>query len=341
MDILILGGTRFLGRHFVEAALARGHRVTLFHRGTSANPFGLDVECRIGDRDPLLGDGLLGLKDGQWDVVLDTSGYIPRHVRASVDCLAGRVGRYVFISSVSAYADLSQQGLDETAATAVLTNPDSEDIAADYGALKAASEQIVLSAFGRAALVVRPGLIVGPHDPTDRFTYWAARFGAPTLLDARGSVAAMPAPPGRAIQLIDARDAVLWILFALQAQRGGVYNLCSPPERFTMGDLAEAGHKLSVTRGFDIAIHWVDDAHLLSAGVVPWTGLPLWIPASDPLYQGLAAVDVRRATETGLSIRPLAETLTDTLESLVVSTIGHRFADPLSGELEQRLVAPH
>ncbi|MGA2548951.1 MAG: NAD-dependent epimerase/dehydratase family protein [Burkholderiaceae bacterium] len=340
MEILVLGGTNFLGRHFVEAALARGNRVTLFHRGKSPNPFGDAVEVRLGDRDPQIGSGLGALESGQWDVVLDTSGYLPRHVRASADLLFGRVGHYYFVSSVSAYADLSAPGVDETAPLAVLSDPASEDVATDYGALKAACEAVVLDRYGKQALIVRPGLIVGPHDPTDRFPYWAARFGAPTLLGERGSVAVMPGPPGRAIQCIDARDIVLWIFLALQAQRGGAYNLTSPPGQWTMGSLAESGHKLSVKRGFDVSIHWVEDAELVAAGVAPWTGLPLWLPASDTTFQGLQSVDVTRALDSGLTIRPLLETITDTLEALITTPAGTRFQNVLPAALEEALAKP-
>jgi 2'-hydroxyisoflavone reductase len=337
MDILILGGTRFLGRHFATAALARGHQVTLFNRGQSPNPFGAEVETRLGERDPERGPGLEALKQGRWDVVVDTSGYLPRHVLASTELLAGRVEHYVFISSVSAYADLTVRGIDENAPLAILSDPASEDIVAHYGALKARCEAAVVERFGKQALIVRPGLIVGPFDPTDRFPYWAARFGAPTLLGPRGPAAVLPGPPGRPIQCIDARDLALWILLALQAQRGGAYNLCSPPDLWTMGSLAEAGHKLSVTRGFDVSVRWAEDAVLEAQGVVPWTGLPLWIPLSDPQYLGLQAVDVTRALESGLTLRPLLETLTDTLESLITASPGNRFQEVLSGSAEDTL----
>lgn len=339
MNILVLGGTRFLGRHFVGSALARGHRLTLFNRGQTLTPFGGEVELLIGERDPDLGLGLRALEVGQWDAVIDTSGYVPRHVAASARLLAGRVGHYVYISSVSAYADLSHPGIDETAPVAHLDDPLSEDTTAHYGALKAACEAVVLEVFGKQALVVRPGLIVGPNDPTDRFSYWVARFGAPTLLGERGNVALMPAPPGRTFQCIDARDIVLWLLLALQVQRGGLYNLASAPQQWTMGELAEAGHKLSVKRGFDVTIGWIEEPILEAEGVVPWTGLPLWIPSSNTAFSGLNAVDVTRALDTGLTIRPLLDTMTDTLEAMVVGHLGSRFSQVLSGELEATLVA--
>jgi 2'-hydroxyisoflavone reductase len=339
MNILVLGGTRFLGRHFVAETLARGHRLTLFTRGQSPNPFGTAVELRVGDRDPDVGAGLAALAAGQWDVALDTSGYLPRHVEASCALLDGRIGHYIFVSSVSAYADLSSPGVDEGAALAALPDPPSEDIALHYGGLKAACEAHVRARFGNKALIVRPGLIVGPHDPTDRFTYWAARFGAPTLLGARGARAVLPAPPGRTIQCIDARDVVAWLLQAIQAQRGGTYNLTSPAGRFTMGGLAEAGHELSVARGFDVTIAWVGEATLEARGVVPWSGLPLWIPDSDRVLRGMLAVDVTRALDTGLSIRPLLQTLTDTLEVLVSTPQGQRFTSVLTAELETELAA--
>ncbi len=337
MRILVLGGTVFLGRHFVEAALARGHEITLFNRGLTDNPFKDFVHSLVGERDPDKGAGLAALAQGQWDAVLDTSGFVPRHVAASCAALAGRTGHYIFVSSVSAYADLSVPGIEEHAPLATLADPASEDIQRDYGALKARCEQLVVQHFGKRALIVRPGLIIGPHDPTDRFAYWAARFGDPTLLGTRGNLVVMPAPADRPIQCIDARDIVGWLLQALQAHRNGTFNLTSPPGLWTMSDLAQCGHRLAARRGFDLSVRWLDDTHLLAHGVTPWTGLPLWIPLTDTQNHGLALIDVQRALDTGLTVRALQETLTDTVQWLIQTPRKDHWKMVLDGQLEESI----
>jgi 2'-hydroxyisoflavone reductase len=182
MRILFLGGTRFLGRHAVDVALARGHAVTLFTRGRTANHWGDAVTLLTGDRDPNVAPGLDGLRIGTWDAVIDTSGYVPRVVRASAEMLRGRAAQYLFVSSISVYADGGGAGRDESAPLGKLVDPATEEIAKYYGPLKAACEDEVRAAFGDAAIIVRPGLIVGPHDATDRFGYWVARFRQPALL---------------------------------------------------------------------------------------------------------------------------------------------------------------
>jgi len=337
MKILVLGGTQFLGRHFVEAALVRGHDVTIFTRARHANPFADRVEHLIGDRDPEEGFGLERLESGTWDAVIDTSGYSPDHVAASAALLRGRAHRYVFISSISVYADLSLPGIDEEAPVATLQSSGFPQGAAQYGALKALCEQAVIENFGKQALIVRPGQIIGPYDPTSRFAYWAARFGSPTQLGHRGEAVIMPGPPDRPLQCIDARDLVMWILVGLAAGHGGVFNVTSPPGQWSMGDLAQAGHKLSVTRGFDLPVHWVEDALLVAQGVVPWTGLPLWVPASDPHLQGLHRIDVTRALDAGLVVRPLLQSLSDTLAWLIQYPDPARWREVLSAPAEDAL----
>src|SRR5689334_23188611 len=171
MKLLVLGGTRFLGRHFVAAALDRGHAITVFTRGRTAVAWAARVDARTGDRDPFREPGLSSLQSGEWDAVVDTSGYVPRVVGASADLLRGRVGRYLFVSSLSVYARSDRPGLDEHAEVAQLEDPATEEVLAHYGALKAACEAAVRARFGLATTIVRPGLIVGPYDATDRFGY--------------------------------------------------------------------------------------------------------------------------------------------------------------------------
>jgi len=180
MKLLILGGTRFVGRHLVEAALARGDAVTVFTRGRQPNPWGAAVTALTGNRDPGVAPGLAALEQGTWDAVIDLSGYVPRIVRASAALLAPRAGRYLFVSSFSVYADASRPGMTETAAVGTLDDPASEEIGKYYGPLKAACEDVVTGIFGDRATVVRPGLIVGPFDPTDRFAYWVGVGAQPS-----------------------------------------------------------------------------------------------------------------------------------------------------------------
>ena len=211
MRLLVLGGTRFLGRALVESALARGHELTLFNRGQTNAELFPETEKIRGDRTL----DLSPLDGREWDAVLDVATFLPRAVRRSVEALAGRVGRYVYVSSISAYADQSTPPV-EGAPVAELDDRDAEDIE-HYGALKAACEQIVVDAFGERALVVRPGLIVGPHDPTDRFTYWPRRV-------AEGGRVLAPAPPDQPVQFIDVRDLADWIVSATEEQLDGLYN---------------------------------------------------------------------------------------------------------------------
>lgn len=337
MKILVLGGTEFLGRHFVEAALLRGHQVTLFTRGQHTNPFAGRVVHLLGDRDAHLGKGLEALASGTWDTVIDTSGYLPEHVAASASLLRGRVHRYVYISSISVYADLSLPGIDEEAPVATLKRSGTNEQLSQYGALKALCEQAVIENFGKQSLILRPGQIIGPYESNARFAYWAARFGSPTLLGHRREAVVMPAPPNRPLQCIDARDLVLWILVCLAADRGGIFNVASAPGHWSMGDLAHAGHQLSVTRGFDLAVNWVDDATLIAQGVVPWTGLPMWVPLSETHLHGLQQVDVTRALDAGLVVRPLLQSLFDTLEWLIRSPDASRWKDVLTAPAEDAL----
>jgi 2'-hydroxyisoflavone reductase len=309
MKLLVLGGTRFLGRHLVDAALARGHSVTTFTRGRLPSPWGRRVDARIGDRDPYREPGLDALGDGEWDAVIDTSGYVPRVVGAGCDLLRERAGRYLFVSSLSVYAPPVQAGLDEHAPLARLDDPDTEDVLPNYGALKAACEAAVSARFGLRTTLVRPGLIVGPYDATDRFGYWVARFRHPELLGDRGPDAVVPGPAERPIQLVDARDLAAFMLALVEDNREGTFNACSDAGHWTMRDLVDALRSASPSAPRP---RWLDDASLLAAGVEPWVGLPLWIPASDPDSAGFMEFDCRRARDAGLALRPLTATIDDT-----------------------------
>ena len=310
MRLLVLGGTRFLGRHVVEEALSRGHAVTLFSRGRTPVPWPNRVVALEGDRDPRIGSGLTALAQAEkraLDAAVDCSGYVPRVVDASARLLAGRAGRYLFVSSVSVYADLSRPGVDERAEVAALADPTTEDILPNYGALKAACEAVVASVYGPRATIVRPGLIVGPFDTTDRFGYWVARFVHPELLGDRDRHAVVPEPPDAPVQFIDVRDLAAFIVDAVEGDLGGTFNAASPRGRWSMGELVDALHDVAGAEAPTPI--WVDEERLIAAGVEPWMGLPLWLPGSEPDSAGLMAVSCARAEAAGLATRALADTI--------------------------------
>jgi len=300
MKVLILGGTVFLGRHLVEAALARGHELTLFNRGQHHADLFPDVDKLRGDRDGDLG----ALQGGAWDVVIDTCGYVPRIVRASAELLAGAVKQYIFVSSISVYADFGTAGIDESAPVGMLPDATTEEVTGEsYGPLKALCEQAAEAAMPGRVLHVRPGLIVGPHDPTDRFTYWVHRV-------AQGGEVLAPGTPQGKVQVIDARDLATWIVRMAETTQTGVFNATGPDYQLTMGDFFETCRTVSSS---DAHLTWVDDDFLVEAGVGPWIEIPLWIPASDSDTSGLLDISIGKAVATGLQFRPIAETVRDTL----------------------------
>ncbi len=292
MRILVLGGTQFLGRTVVETALQRGHDVTMFNRGQTRPELFPDTEKLRGDR-----DGDLGALGGrQFDAVVDTSGYVPRIVRATLDALPD-VGHYTFVSSVSVYADLSSPA-DEDAPVAQLVEETEEFRSEAYGALKALCEEVV-RARHPDAFIPRPGLIVGPWDPTGRFTYWPERL-------AKGGRVLAPAPAEAPAQVIDVRDLAEWILDASERRLAGTFNAIAPPT--TIGDVVETCHRVA---GSDAEIVWVDSEFLVEHGVGEWMELPLWL--SDPAYRSMQQTPGGRASAAGLEHRPLEGTVRDTL----------------------------
>ncbi len=314
MDLLILGGTVFLGRHLAEEALRRGHRLTLLNRGRQGSGLFPAVERIEGDRKGSLG----ALRGRRWDAVIDTSGYTPGEVSAAARALAGSVDLYTFTSTVSVYRDFSTAGMDETAPVCTLTaeelreaerldreNPAERPRFGElYGGMKAEAEKVLEAALPGRALVIRPGLIVGPHDPTDRFTYWPSRF-------ATGGAVLVPGRAEREIQFIDGRDLAAWMLTVTEEGRTGVFNATGPESPLTMGRLVAACLREAPEGTRPV---WVRERDLLEAGVKPWTELPLWIPVDeDPSMVGLERIDCRRAFAAGLAARPLDETVRDTL----------------------------
>ena len=296
LRLLVLGGTTFLGPGLVEAARARGHALTLFNRGKTRPDLFPDVEKLRGDRDGKL-DALRGRS---WDAVLDTSGYLPRLVRASAELLAPRVGRYAFVSSISVYA-ASREPLSETSPLATAADEKTEDVRAHYGALKALCEKAAEAALPGRTLVVRPGLIVGPEDPTDRFTYWPVRL-------ARGGDVLAPGDGKDPVQVVDVRDLAAWMIRAVEEQLSGPYNAVGPASALTAAAMLEACR----APGVEARITWVDAAFLEAEKVSPWSDLPAWIPRGGE-DAGLARTSNARAVARGLSFRPLAETARDTL----------------------------
>jgi 2'-hydroxyisoflavone reductase len=338
VKLLVLGGTQFLGRHVVEAARARRHDVTTFTRGRAPVRFDDRVERRTGNRDPAIAPGLRVLADGAWDAVIDTSGYLPRCVGASARLLEGRVAHYLFVSSISVYADGGEAGQDEQARVAELADPASEDIATQYGALKAACEREVEATFDECATIVRPGLIVGPHDPTDRFSYWVARFLCPETLGARGPDAIVPAPTSRPVQFIDARDLAEWMLDLAASRIAGTFNATSPPGRWTFGMLVDALLRQSRAEGRAVTPAWIAESKLLAQGIVPWTELPLWLPESDRDSAGFMSVSCGKAIGHGLRFRPLERTLADTAAWLAQRDNSGAWRNVLSAAKEDALL---
>jgi nucleoside-diphosphate-sugar epimerase len=294
VKLLVLGGTKFLGRAVVDAALVAGHEVTLFNRGQTNPELYPEVEKLHGD---LTGD--LGALAGRaWDAAVDLDPtQLPRHARRRAEALVDSAGHYVFVSTISVYAETSQP-LDES--SPVIEPPDPEPEAFDpeqYGGLKVGSERAVLAVFGERAAIVRPGLIAGPHDPTDRFTYWPRRL-------AEGGDVLAPGDPSRPVQLIDARDLGAFLVHVAERRTSGVFNATGPAEPLTLGETLER-------IGTGGRLVWVGDQTLLDAGVGAWMELPLWLPGEE--YAGLLRADVSRAVAAGLTFRPLEETARDTL----------------------------
>jgi 2'-hydroxyisoflavone reductase len=298
MRLLILGGTVFLGRHLSEQALERGHELTLFTRGQSYPGRFPQAEHVHGDRD----GGLAPLAGREFDAVIDTSGYVPRVVRASAELLSG-AEHYTFVSSVSVYDGNGVASSDPNGPVGSIADETVEEITEEsYGPLKALCEQTVEDVFGDRALVIRPGLIVGPDDPTDRFTYWPARI-------ADGGRVLAPGDPAGRTQVIDARDLAAWTLDMAERRASGRWNAVGPATPLTMGEALE---RCVAVSGSDAELVWVDGPRLLEAGVEPWSDMPLWL-GGDPAYEWMDHVDPSPAVAAGLRHRPIDETIADTL----------------------------
>lgn len=298
MKLLVLGGTKFLGRAVVEEALSRGDEVTLFNRGTTNADLFPQVEKLRGDRD---GD-LSALEGREWDAVVDPSAYVPHVVRRSAELLRDAVGHYTFVSSVSAYAGFAEP-VHEGSPLAELGDGSLTELAEDYsnyGALKALSEDAVEEVLPGRVLHVRAGLIVGPHDPTGRFSYWPHRV-------ARGGEVLVPGPPDRLIQLVDVRDLAAWIRDAAERGIAGRFNAISRP--FPQRELLDAAARVT---GSGASFTYVDEAWLSGQGVGEWIELPLWVSSTGDM-SGFLRSDTSAAHERGLTERPLEDTVAATL----------------------------
>ena len=296
MKLLVLGGTGFVGRAVVEAGRARGDQVTVFNRGRLAPPPGVSV--LVGDR--TAPDGLVPLAgDARWDLVVDTWSAAPSVVRDAVAVLAGRVGRYAYVSSRSVYTFPLKPGLDEGGPVVEASADSGAEV--DYAQAKRGGELAALVGFGDRALLVRAGLILGPHEDVGRLPWWLSRI-------ARGGPVLAPGPAELGVQYIDARDLADWTLAAADRGLGGPYNVVGPPDATTMGELLE--NCVRVT-GSTAQLRWIAPEVILAAGVEPWIELPIWLPPGAD-RDGVFGGDVRKVLGEGLRCRPIAETVADT-----------------------------
>ena len=321
MKILIIGGTRFLGRHLVNSARARGHEVTLFNRGKTNPELFRNVGIIRGDREKDL-DQL----SGQWDAVIDTCGYFPRIVKMSAEALKNKVEKYVFISSISVYSDFKKIGINESDPVGKIEDETMEEITGEsYGPLKALCEKCVQDVFGIEALIVRPGLIVGPHDSTDRFTYWPVRI-------ARGGDVLVPEGPNALTQIIDVRDLSDFIVHLIEQNVSGVFNATGEP--LTLETLFETCKQVS---GSDANFKYASVEFLNKNNVEPWSDMPAWIPETDE-EKGFARVDVSKAMQAGLVFSPLAETVKDTIVWASEIPSDHKWKAGLTEAREKELL---
>jgi nucleoside-diphosphate-sugar epimerase len=309
LRILILGGTGFTGPFQVRYALSRGHTVTVFNRGkTHRGTLPEGVEQLIGDRNGRLD----ALKGRDWDVVIDNPTMLPKWVHDVGEILKDNVHQYIFISTISVYADNSEPGMDEDAPLAKYDGADPmketrESVIASkfalYGPLKALSEKEAEKWFPGKTLIIRPGLIVGPGDETDRFTYWPVRV-------ARGGEVLAPGEPGDPVQFIDARDLAEWTIRMAEQGATGVYNATGPAQKLTIGQMLGT---MKSTLHSDARFTWVNANFLEKQNVQPWSDMPVWVPPVGEAA-GIGSISNKRAVAQGLTFRPLSDTVEATMK---------------------------
>jgi len=328
MRVLILGGTGFLGPQIVEAARAAGHSITLFNRGKTRPHLFPELEKLQGDRN----GNLKSLEGRSWDVVIDTSGYVPRQVRDSAGLLAEKVKQYIFVSTMSVYAENATVGMNESAPVGKLANPDDEDYLnpENYGPLKALCEQAAEEAMPGRVTNVRPGLIVGPGDFSDRFTYWPVRV-------AKGGEVLAPGSPKDPVQFIDCRDLGEWLVHLGEKNIRGVFNAIGPDRVLTIGELLDSCKQVAAS---DAKFTWVNAAFLEAQGVSAWMDMPVWIPPEGD-SAGFHRRTPAKAVAAGLKYRAVTDTCKATLDwhkTLPVERRAHARAG-LTSEREAAVLA--
>lgn len=299
MKILVIGGTIFVGKAIVEVAIEQGHEVVLFNRGKTNPERFSNLRTIVGDRD----GGLDVLGDEKWDAVIDTCGYTPGIVQQSVDYFKDKTDRYLFISTISVYDLDGQAGVDEAGPLLRLENESQDEVNAEtYGGLKVLSENVLIENLPTAALIVRPGLIVGPYDPTNRFTYWVQRI-------AEGGDILVPPDMGQLTQFIDVRDLADFCIHLLEQRKVGIFNAVGPEGQLALGSLFDTMRKQLNPKSYFLQ---VDGECLESLGIMPWSGLPLWLPEGEA--QSLSMISNQKGMQNGLRFRSLADTIQATWE---------------------------
>jgi 2'-hydroxyisoflavone reductase len=298
----------------------------LFNRGkTNPNLFP-NVETILGDRRQDIEK--LAPAGRKWDAVMDVAGYLPRIVSLSAEGLKGNVGRYVYISSVSVYAGFSKIGIHESDPVGKLEDESVEEITGDtYGPLKALCEKVVQETYGGRALIIRPGLIVGPHDPTDRFTYWPMRVK-------RGDDMITPDKPQTPIQIIDVRDLAEFIIKLTEENASAIYNATGPDHELRMGEFLDVCKRVS---GSVAAFHWASVEFLKEHKVEPWSDMPVWIPDTEE-DAGFSRIDMSKAIDAGLTFRPLENTIRDTITWAETRPADHEWRAGLNPDKERILL---
>jgi 2'-hydroxyisoflavone reductase len=326
MNLLIIGGGKFVGRATVEAALARGHSVTVFNRGKTTTEVISGVEWIKGDRD---GD-LAELGGKSWDAVIDVCAYYPRQVEALLKALKGRIGHYTLVSTVAVYANFGEPDRDEASPMLPPIDGAQETFTSEtYGPFKAMCEKAALEFGPASTLLVRPGIIVGPNDPTGRFNYWVQRIAA-------GGEMLVPGGPDEPLQVIDARDLALWMVEKTEARTGGSFNTIGPRHPLTWSGMIETA---TLVLGAHVEPTWVGDTFIEEQKAAERSQLPLYISRDNPRFRYMFRVSGKRAFENGLKLRPLSETITDTLLWLRGPHAADAKTVGLSRELEARLLA--
>jgi len=319
LKILVLGGTKFLGRTFVETALSKGHEIILFNRGKTNPDIFPEAEHLIGSRD----SDLKPLHRRTWDAVVDTCGYVPRIVRKSAELLADSVGHYTFISSLNAYSDFSKPGVDENYPLATIDDETVEKVTGEtYGPLKVLCEKAAERAMPGKVLTLRCGLIVGKYDPSDRFTYWPVRIN-------QGGEVLAPSPPEQQIQFIDARDISDFILIMAERKQTGIFNTVGPDYILTMQQLLDKCNKIT---GNKANFTWVSEEFLTENETFP----PVWLPKK---WVGLSQVSSQKAISAGLTFISLAETIKDTLSWHTTHPKDYKLKTGLTTEREKELLS--